>query len=307
MIDAHTRVYGVIGHPVRHSLSPIIHNGVFRRMGLNAAYLAFEVNDLTGALRGIRGLGVQGASVTIPYKTQIIPLLDALEETAARIQAVNTIVRRESKLIGYNTDWVGAVESLEERIALPGKKVILLGAGGAARAIAFGLKGKGAEVTILNRSPEKAASLALELEVAWQPLSLLGQMRADVLVNATSVGMHPQEGASPVPMAVDLLREGMVVMDIVYQPLQTKLLKDAEERGCQTLDGLEMLARQAAGQVEIWTGEKPGIEPIREDLRKALAAQGVRRKAQGERITSPALATCDLRHFAIEEKRDDGD
>jgi len=280
MIDAHTQLYGVIGKPVRHSLSPIIHNGVFRRMGLNAAYLAFEVNDLAGAISGIRGLGIQGASVTIPYKTRIIPLLDGLEETAAKIQAVNTIARREGKLIGYNTDWAGAVESLEEKIALRGRKVLLLGAGGAARAIAFGLKSKGAEVTILNRSPEKAASLALELGVDWQPLPSLGRMRADVLVNATSVGMHPQEGASPVPVAQESLKEGMVVMDIVYQPLRTKLLRDAEDRGCRTIDGLEMLARQAAGQVEIWTGEKPGIEPIREDLRKALA-RGARRKAQG--------------------------
>ncbi len=275
MIDAHTQVYGIIGNPVRHSLSPVIHNGVFRRMGLNAAYLAFEVNDLAGALSGIRGLRIQGASVTIPYKTRIIPLLDGLEETAAKIQAVNTIVCREGKLIGYNTDWVGAVESLEEKIPLRGRKVLLLGAGGAARAIAFGLKEKGAAVTILNRSPEKAASLALELGVVCQPLSSLGRMRADVLVNATSVGMHPQEGVSPV--TEEVLKEGMVVMDIVYQPLRTKLLKDAQDRGCQTIDGLEMLARQAAGQVEIWTGEKPGIEPIREDLRKALG--GARRKA----------------------------
>ena len=268
MIDAHTQLYGVIGSPVRHSLSPIIHNGVFRRMGLNAAYLAFEVENLAGALSGIRGLGIGGASVTIPYKTRVIPLLDGLEEVAEKIQAVNTIAHQSGKLIGYNTDWVGAVESLKEKISLKGKKVFLLGAGGAARAIAFGLKAEGAEVTIFNRSLKKAADLALELRVDYRSLASINQMCGDVLVNATSVGMHPHDGASPV--AKEVLKEGMVVMDIVYHPLRTRLLRDAEERGCQTIDGLEMLARQGGAQIEIWTGKRPEIKPILEDLRGAI-------------------------------------
>jgi shikimate dehydrogenase len=268
MIDAHTQLYGVIGSPVRHSLSPIIHNGVFRRMGLNAAYLAFEVENLAGALSGIRGLGIGGVSVTIPYKTRVIPLLDGLEEVAEKIQAVNTIAHQGGKLIGYNTDWVGAVESLKEKTSLKGRKVFLLGAGGAARAIVFGLKAEGAEVTIFNRSLKKAADLALELRVDYRSLASINQMRADVLVNATSVGMHPHDGASPV--AKEVLREGMVAMDIVYHPLRTRLLRDAEERGCQTIDGLEMLARQGGAQIEIWTGKRPEIKPILEDLRGAI-------------------------------------
>lgn len=274
MIDAHTRLYGVIGNPVRHSLSPVIHNGVFQRMGLNAAYLAFEVKSLAGALSGMRGLGIQGMSVTIPYKTRIIQLLDGLEEVAERIQAVNTISHQDGKLIGHNTDWLGAVESLEEKVDLTGRRVFLLGAGGAARAIAFGLRERGAEVVIFNRTLKRAADLARELHVDYRPLSSLGQMRGDVLVNATSVGMHPQEGASPV--AKEVLREGMVVMDIVYQPLRTKLLQDADERGCHTIDGLEMLARQGAAQVEIWTGRKPGIKEIKEDLAEALRGKAHR-------------------------------
>ena len=265
MIDAHTQLFGVIGNPVRHSLSPMIHNGVFRRMGLNAAYLAFEVNDLAGALGGIRGLGIRGVSVTIPFKTRVIPLLDELDATAEKIQAVNTIVHKDGKLIGYNTDWMGALESLEERIPLKGRKVFLMGAGGTARAIAFGLKEKGAEVTIFNRSLKKAADLALDLRVAYQPLPSVNQMRGDVLVNATSVGMYPHEDASPV--GKEALKEGMVVMDAVYQPLRTLLLRDAEEQGCQTIDGLEMLARQAAAQIQIWTGKKPEIQPILEELK----------------------------------------
>jgi shikimate dehydrogenase len=240
-------------------------------MGLNAAYLAFEVEDLAAALAGIRGLGIRGISVTIPHKTRVIPLLDGLEEVAGKIQAVNTVVHRGGKLIGYNTDWLGALESLEKEIPLEGRKVLLLGAGGAARAIAFGLKERGAEVIIFNRSLERAESLASELRVDYRPLSSINQMRGEVLVNATSAGMHPQEGTSPVETKI--LREGMVVMDIVYQPLRTRLLREAEERGCRTINGLGMLARQGAAQTEIWTGKRPDIEPVMEDLRKALESK----------------------------------
>lgn len=271
MIDAETQLYGVLGNPVRHSLSPIIHNGAFQRMGLNAAYLAFEVKNLEEAVRGIRGLGIRGVSVTIPFKTQIIPFLDQLEEVAGKIQAVNTIRQEGGKLIGYNTDWSGALGALEEKVDLTGKKVFLLGAGGAARAIAFGLKERGCRVFIGSRSPKKAAALAEELGVVHRPLPVAGRLDADVLVNATSAGMSPNDEESPVPKEV--LDKEMTVMDIVYKPLRTKLLREAEERGCRTIDGLEMLARQGAAQVEIWTGRKPEIGEIKEDLRRALNQQ----------------------------------
>ena len=273
MIDAETQLYGVLGNPVRHSLSPIIHNGAFQRMGLNAAYLAFEVKNLEEAVRGIRGLGIRGVSVTIPFKTQIIPFLDQLEEVAGKIQAVNTIRQEGGKLIGYNTDWSGALGALEEKVDLTGKKVFLLGAGGAARAIAFGLKERGCRVFIGSRSPEKAAALAEELGVVHRPLPIAGRLDADVLVNATSAGMSPNDEESPVPKEV--LDKEMTVMDIVYKPLRTKLLREAEERGCRTIDGLEMLARQGAAQVEIWTGRKPEIGEIKEDLRRELSKSAI--------------------------------
>ena len=273
MIDAETQLYGVIGNPVRHSLSPIIHNGAFQRMGLNAAYLAFEVKNLEEAVRGIRGLGIRGVSVTIPFKTQIIPFLDQLEEVAGKIQAVNTIRQEGGKLIGYNTDWSGALGALEEKVDLTGKKVFLLGAGGAARAIAFGLKERGCRVFIGSRSPEKAAALAEELGVVHRPLPIAGRLDADVLVNATSAGMSPNDEESPVPKEV--LDKEMTVMDIVYKPLRTKLLREAEERGCRTIDGLEMLAPQGAAQVEIWTGRKPEIGEIKEDLRRELSKSAI--------------------------------
>jgi len=268
MIDAQTQIYGIIGNPVRHSLSPVLHNGALRRMGLNGAYLVFEVNHLEDALRGIRGLGIRGVSVTIPYKTRVIPFLDEIEGVAKKIGAVNTISNKEGRLIGCNTDWLGAVEALEEKIDLQGKRVALLGAGGAARAIAYGLKERGCRVFLFNRSPEKAAELGKELGFPYGPLSSVEKLDVEILINATPIGMFPQDGESPLPK--EILQEGMTVMDIVYRPLRTKLLREAEERGCRVINGLEMLARQGALQIEVWTGTKPGVEDIKKDLIKAL-------------------------------------
>jgi len=268
MINAQTQLYGVIGNPVRHSLSPIIHNGAFRRMGMNAVYLAFEVENLAEAISGIKGLGIRGLSVTIPFKTQVIPFLDQVEEVAGKIKAVNTITNEGGRLIGQNTDWRGALEALEEKIDLKDKRVLLLGSGGAARAIAFGLKGKGCQVFICNRSVEKARDLARELAFVHLPRSSIEEAHPDVIINATSVGMHPNNSQSP--LQEELLKKEMTVMDIVYHPLRTRLLQEAEEQGCQTIDGLEMLARQGAAQLQIWTGRKPDLEQIKGDLRGAL-------------------------------------
>jgi shikimate dehydrogenase len=273
MINAETQLYGIIGNPVRKSLSPVIHNSAFGRMGVNAAYLAFEVGDITDALDAIRGLGIRGVSITIPFKTSVIPFLDELDALSAKIGSVNTIVNRGGKLIGHNTDHFGALKALEEKVNLSGKKVILLGAGGAARAIAYGLKERECEVTIFNRSLGRGATLAKELGYAYHSLSALSEMErsmrdADVLINATPVGMHPHEAESPLPKQV--LRKEMTVMDIVYRPLRTRLLQEAQERGCKTIDGLEMLAYQGAAQLEIWIGQSPDGEQIKSDLRQSL-------------------------------------
>jgi shikimate dehydrogenase len=268
LINAKTELYGVIGNPIRHSLSPIIHNGVFQRMGWNAVYLAFEVNDLEKAMSGIRELGLRGVSVTHPLKTRVLPFLDDIEDLAGRIRAVNTIMNEGGKLIGYNTDGSGALEALGEKVDLKGKEVLLLGAGGTARAIGFGLKEKGAQTVISNRSLDKAENLAKELGFICRPLPSIDDLSFDAVINATSVGMSPHEAESPLPKK--LLREGMVVMDIVYEPLKTKLLKEADERRCVTIDGLEMLAHQGAGQLEIWTGKKPDINQIKEDLHRTV-------------------------------------
>jgi shikimate dehydrogenase len=274
MMDARTELYGVIGNPVRHSLSPIIHNGAFRRLGWNAVYLAFEVKNVEEALRGVRGLGVRGVSVTIPFKTEVLPFLDKVEGLARKVGAVNTIVNRRGRLIGYNTDCEGALTALEKRVDLRGKKVALLGAGGAARAIGFGLKERGLGVVVVNRSRERGRALCKELPCDYLPMSSLSRMKAggfeaDVIINATSLGMYPRDGETPIPK--ELLKKGMLVMDIVYEPLQTRLLREAKERGCFTVDGLEMLIRQGIAQFRIWTGRRLEIGKIRRDLRRALA------------------------------------
>jgi shikimate dehydrogenase len=279
MIDAQTELYGVIGNPVHHSLSPIIHNGAFRRLGRNAVYVAFKVKNIEEALRGVRGLGVRGVSITLPFKTEVVSLLDGIEGLAKKIGAVNTIANRGGKLIGYNTDCDGALKALEERMDLRGKRVVLLGAGGAARAIGFGLKERRVPLIVVNRSKERGQALSKELRCDYLPMSSLvrmkaGELEADVIINATPLGMYPRDGKTPFPK--ELLKKGMMVMDIVYQPLQTKLLREAKEKGCVTVDGLEMLIRQGMAQFEIWTGRRLEIEKVKKDLRQALEREFTR-------------------------------
>lgn len=276
MIDVQTELYGVIGNPVQHSLSPMFHNGFFKRLGRNAVYLAFEVKNLEEALRGIRGLEVRGVSVTTPFKTQVVPFLDKIEGLAKKIGAVNTIVNRRGRLIGYNTDCEGALGALEEKMNLREKRVVLLGAGGAARAIGFGLKGRSCQLIVSNRSKKRGEGLSKELECDYLPTSSLvrmkaGELEADVVINATSLGMVPRDGETPIPKK--LLKEGMMVMDIVYQPLLTRLLREAKEKGCLTVNGLEMFIRQGVAQSEIWTGKKLEIKQMRKGFLRALGGK----------------------------------
>lgn len=265
MLNAFTEIYGIIGNPVRHSLSPLIHNMNFKRAGINAVYLAFETNNLCDAIKGIKALGIKGVSITIPFKAEIIKYIDEIDPIAKKINAVNTVLNQGGRLIGYNTDWLGAVEALREVTELEGKKILLLGAGGACRAIAYGLSRNGCQVIITNRSPNKAKELANELGCIYYKRPTLN---VDIIVNSTPVGMYPLEEESPLSKVY--LRKGMIVMDIVYMPLKTRLLKEAEKHGCITINGLSMLAIQGAYQFEIWTGIKPDIAKIKEDLRKAL-------------------------------------
>ena len=251
-IDGATQVYGLLGRPVAHSLSPAMHNAAFREMGINAVYVAFPVADLAQAVAGLRGLKIPGVSVTIPFKEEIIPLLDDLEPQAAKIGAVNTVVNRDGRLVGHNTDWLGALLALEEKTGIAGRRFLILGAGGAAKAIAFALQEKGGQVAITDVDQDKALALSRKLWVEVVAPGYLAEYPADVLINATPVGMEPNSAEIPLDPAF-LDRYG-VVMDIVYRPLETRLLQEARGRGCQVIDGLRMLIHQGAAQFELWTG-----------------------------------------------------
>ncbi len=258
VIDGATRVYGILGQPVAHSLSPAMHNAAFRRLDLNAVYVAFPVTDLVQAVAGLRGLDVGGASVTIPFKEDIIALLDEIDPQAARMGAVNTVVNRDGRLVGYNTDWQGALVALEEKTEVAGKRCLILGAGGASRAIAFAIQEQGGRVAVTDLDTARALALSRKLWVEVVAPDYLAQYSAQILINATPVGMEPQQDG--IPIDPELLSRYEVVMDIVYRPLDTRLLREARSQGCQVIDGLRMLIHQGAAQFELWTGRPAPVE-----------------------------------------------
>jgi len=267
-INQHTQLYGVIGNPIRHSLSPSMHNAAFEARGINAVYLAFEVSDLEGCLRGVRSLGVRGLSVTIPFKEEIIPFLDEVDPIAKGIGAVNTVVNDNGYLKGYNTDAMGALLALEEKTALTGKRVCIIGAGGTARAIGYILKQREVEITITNRSQARGASLAQTLGCGFVNLKDLAKAGYDILINTTPVGMSPDvEGC---PVTEDALREGMVVMDVIYNPFRTKLLSIAEARRCLVINGLPMFIHQGAEQFRLWTGVDAPVDVMNDAVQGAM-------------------------------------
>ena len=264
-INAHTQFCGVIGNPVEHSLSPAIHNAAFQKLGLNFVYLAFRVEAIGEAIKGLRALGnFRGASVTIPHKVAAVSFLDSVEPTARHIGAINTIVAKGGTLTGYNTDATGALRALRESgVELKGRQVVMLGSGGAARAIAFALGTEtGIErLTILGIDSQEREALARDLQsktgmAVEESLLDEGALRkilpdSHVLIHCTPMGMSPKVNETAVPAA--LLHTGLTVMDIVYNPRDTQLLKDAKARGCRTIPGLEMFLHQAAAQFELWT------------------------------------------------------
>jgi len=259
VVSARTALCGIVLHPAGHTRSPAMHNAAFAALGIDAVYAAFDVPPaaLGDAIAGARALGIRQLAVSIPHKQAVMQLVDEVDPTARRIGAVNTLTLRDGRLVGSNTDWTGAVRALERETALDGRLVAVLGAGGAARAVVHGLLGAGAKVVVLNRTPERAAALASELGAdRGGALSDLAATPADLVVNTTSVGLGSQE--SPVP--AEALRPGMVVMDAVYEPERTRLLRDAEARGARTIPGKWMLVYQAAEQLRLWTGREAPVE-----------------------------------------------
>jgi len=271
MIDGHTKIFGILGRPVSHSLSPAMHNAAFGHLGINAVYVAFPVTDLAQAVSGLRGLGIGGVSVTIPFKEEIIPCLDELGPQAAAIGAVNTVVNRDGRLTGYNTDWLGAVVALRAKISLQGRHVLILGAGGASRAVAYGIIQAGGQVSLTDIDPHRAAALVQDLGAQAIALETLEACPAAILVNATPVGMTPD--INGIPINPDLLSRFEVVMDIVYQPLTTRLLREAQARGAAAIDGLQMLIHQGAAQFELWTGLEAPAEVMAQAAYGALGTK----------------------------------
>ncbi len=268
-IDASTKLYGIIGRPVGHSLSPAMHNAAFEHLGINAVYLAFETDSPERAMVAVRTLGIRGLSVTVPNKETVMDFLDETDETARQIGAVNTVKNLDGRLYGINTDWIGAVEALKAETGIRGRTAVVLGAGGSARAVAFGLAREGARVHIANRTVEKARKLAREFGCTFSGLRDLPQVEGAILVNTTSVGMGSLAGISPVPE--EELDGFSLVMDIVYGREQTRLLKDAESRGCRIIRGTEMLLYQAASQFEFWTGRQAPVEVMKKALMDAMS------------------------------------
>ena len=285
-ISGKTRICGLIGDPVEHSISPAIHNAAFEECGLDFIYLPFHVpaDLLEGAIKGMRALGLRGLNVTMPHKVSVISYLDKVDMLAREIGAVNTIVNDGEVLTGYNTDALGFLRSLEENsVQLRAMKVVLIGAGGVARAIGFALAKNGADITILNRKQEIswAMELAGKIERAFyrptRAMELNDENLAEavgnsqILVNATSVGMVP--GINETPVNKKWLREDLIVYDVVYNPSETLLLKEARQTGAKTIGGLDMLVWQAAMAFEMWTGQTPPVELMKRVAKTAMGVQ----------------------------------
>ncbi|MBI4978794.1 MAG: shikimate dehydrogenase [Spirochaetes bacterium] len=279
-INGATAVVGVIGNPVSHSLSPIIHNSAFAACGCNAVYVPFLVNDIEDAVAGVRALGIRGVSVTIPFKQDVMKHLDAIDAAAEAVGAVNTVVNDNGRLTGYNTDGYGALRALKQKAAVENASVLVLGTGGSACGIAMTMlmTEKPVRLVVVGRTPEKSAAFAGMLtKRSGKPVehcSFDGSdfssrvHEADIIINTTPVGMHPEIDASP--LSRDIIESRHTVFDIVYTPQYTKLLKYAREKRAAVVFGYEMLLHQAAVQFELWTKQAMPLGVARKALTAAL-------------------------------------
>jgi len=284
-INHNTKVVGVIGHPIKHSLSPIMHNYAFNKLDLNYVYLPFDINpaNLKEALRGMAALGITGFNVTIPHKERIVEYLDELSDGAKIVNAVNTVVNENGKLLGYNTDIDGIAKTLEAfKEKLNGKTVSLFGAGGAARAVIYTLitRFNIKEINIINRTVERAESLKdyFTSKLLFEKIKTYELIPPDLvkvlqnstlIINTTSIGMSPEEDDTPTSIP-ESFNKNQIVFDVIYTPRKTKLLEIAESRNAITLNGLKMFIEQGAKAFELWTNKKMPVEKIEKILTKEL-------------------------------------
>ncbi|MBZ2166065.1 shikimate dehydrogenase [Methanobacterium spitsbergense] len=277
MINGKTNVFGIIGDPVEHTLSPGMHNAAFKELDMNNIYVPFHVNaeELEDAIAGAYALGIKGLNITIPHKTEVIKYLDYLDIAAGLIGAVNTIEFGKNGAVGHNTDGIGAVRAINEITSVKNKKVMILGAGGAARAVAFQILLSGAKnLVISNRTIERASELRDDLVEKLEPNVLVTDLGnelerelkdTDILVNTTPIGMYPNISQKPIVTA-DMMHEDLVVNDIVYNPLKTGLLNEAEKAGAKPISGVKMLMYQGVESFKIWTGIEPPVEVFKKAL-----------------------------------------
>ena len=282
-INAETEIYGVIADPVAHSLSPALHNAAFRHAKMNRIYIPFRVprEELPQFMTDCREIGVKGLSVTIPHKEEILHHVHKIDEGSQEVGASNTVVWKDDEPLGFNTDYRAAMHSIDKAFGggddggsgVDGKTALVLGAGGVARPIVYGLKKRGADVVIASRTPQRADELATRFQARSTAWSLRHTIKPELLVNCTPVGMHPNMDEAPFEAAH--LKTGMVVYDTIYNPEQTLLIKNAREKGCETITGVEMFVLQAAHQFKLFTGEEPPVEVMRQTLRRTISAAKV--------------------------------
>lgn len=284
-INRATRVYGVLGCPVEHSLSPHMLNAAFQRESINAMYLPLAAKKAAEILDSAAEIPLSGFSITQPHKSALLDQMDGLDPLARKVGAINTVIRSNGKLYGYNTDVAGILTPLEQRMPLAHTRVLVLGAGGAARAVAFGLKARGAEVWLLNRTADRAAQLARQAQVHAVRRADLKKLVAaspgdparsparglDIIINATPVGQAPQVQQSPLSAAELAALHPRLVFDLVYNPLETQLLRLARAAGADVIPGYEMLVAQGARQFQLWTGKPAPLELMRRELLAQLA------------------------------------
>jgi len=269
MPNTATDLFAVMGNPVCHSMGPLMHNTWFNACNVNAVYMAFAIDDIHKGMAAMRTLNIKGASITIPFKEKILDCLDGVDPVAGEIGAVNTVVNRNGELWGYNTDCAGAVDPLKQISSLAGKCVYILGAGGAARAVAFGVAREQGRVVIVNRNEKRGKCLADHVKgsfVNWNDFTV---SHADIIINTTPLGMSPDIHSTPVDKTA--IQMDTVVMDIVYNPLVTRLLCDARSVGCKTIDGLSMFIHQGARQFRLFTGQEPPLALIKTTITEAIS------------------------------------
>ena len=262
------KIFGVIGNPVYKSMGYLIHNRAFKETGSTDIYVPFLVDNVENFFKGFSPY-FEGLSVTMPFKEGIMAEMDEIEETAKKIGAVNTVVRDGKSWKGYNTDCMGALQALEKHVDLKNKNVLIVGAGGTAKAIGYGVYEKGAKITVTyNRDKEKGIRLGSELKAKVVSIQDVDKEEIDVLINCSPVGMSPNLEETPVPSRC--LRKGMIVFDSVYNPIETRLIREARVSGCVTISGVELFVNQAVGQFELWTGQKAPTDIMRDVVVRGL-------------------------------------